>query len=90
MALTRSVRSRSGWPEPLPEDRRRWTLACRDDAGRVRVHNIEVTEHGVVRLLPPMVGPTVWDPEQIDSLVVALIEARGLAVRRRAGDVERG
>jgi hypothetical protein len=44
-----------------------------------------VTEHGVVRLLPPMVGPTQWDPEQIDRLVVALIEARGLAQRRRAG-----
>jgi hypothetical protein len=70
----------------VPEERPRWTLACRDDAGRVRVHNIEVTEHGVVRLLPPMVGPTLWDPEQIDGLVVALIEARGLALRRRSGE----
>lgn len=63
----------------------RWTLACRDDAGRERIHHVEVTEHGVVRLLPPMVGPTAWGPEQIDALVVALIEARGLAQRRRAG-----
>lgn len=64
--------------------RPRWTLPCRDDAGRVRVHHVEVTQHGVVRLVPPMVGPTAWDPEQIDALVVALIEARGLAQRRRA------
>ncbi len=68
-----------------PDEQDRWTLACRDEAGRDRVHNIEVTTHGVVRLLPPMVGPTLWDPEQIDRLVVALIEARGLAQRRRAG-----
>lgn len=69
----------------MRDERPRWTLACRDDAGRERVHHVEVTEHGVVRLLPPMVGPTQWDPEQIDRLVVALIEARGLAQRRRAG-----
>lgn len=65
--------------------RTRWTLACRDDANRIRVHHIDVTEHGVVRLVPPMVGPTAWEPEQIDALVVALIEARGLAQRRRSG-----
>lgn len=74
----------------MPEERPRWTLACRDDAGRERVHNIEVTEHGVVRLIPPMVGPTSWDPDQIDPLLHALIEARALAARRRAGDIGHG
>lgn len=62
----------------------RWSRACRDDAGRDRVHHIEVTGSGLVRLVPPMVGATVWEPEQVDQLMVALIEARGLAQRRRA------
>lgn len=64
--------------------RARWTLACRDEANRVRVHNVEVTAHGVVLLVPPMVGTTLWEPEQIDGLVVALIEARRLAIHRRS------
>jgi hypothetical protein len=63
----------------------RWTRPCRDEAGRPRVHNIEVTPGGLVRLVPPIVGPTTWEPEQIDQLIVALIEARGLAQRRRTG-----
>jgi hypothetical protein len=65
------------------DDQRRWTLPCRDEAGRERVHNVEVTSHGVVRLEPPMVGPTLWEPEQIDALLVALVEARRRAVKQR-------
>jgi hypothetical protein len=44
-----------------------------------------VTDHGLVRLVPPMVGPTSWEPEQIDPLLHALIEARAVAVQRRIG-----
>jgi hypothetical protein len=67
------------------EDQRRWTLSCRDEAARERVHHVEVTDHGVIRLVPPMVGPTLWEPEQIDRLVHVLLDARAAAIRRRGG-----
>ncbi len=71
-------------PTDADPGRPRWTLACRDDAGRPRVHHVEVTSHGVVRLVPPMVGATSWDPEQIDPLLHALIEARATAIKLRS------
>jgi hypothetical protein len=69
-----------------PETQSRWTVACRDDHNRLMVFNVEVTSHGVIRLLPPLVSDTSWDPEQIDPLLHALIEARAAAIRRRASN----
>lgn len=69
-----------------PENQSRWTVPCRDDAGRQRVINLDVTAHGVLRLIPPPCAVTVWDPDLIDPLLHALLEARAAAIRRRTSN----
>jgi hypothetical protein len=49
------------------------------------MHHVEVTVDGLVVLLPPMVGVTRWQPDQVGRLIAALVEAQDLARRRREG-----
>jgi hypothetical protein len=53
-----------------------WTVACRDEAGNERPFNVERLSNGAVRLTPPLVGTTLWTPEELDALLVVLHEVR--------------
>lgn len=64
-------------------DRQRWTVACRDDAGNLRVLNVELTGHGAVRIIPSIVGTSVWTASELETLIVVLHTA---LARLRPGD----